>query len=107
MAAGGGQHKGGGILSRALETRASKIPGVAVGSENSWLRGIFNFNDSASGIAIDEFNALGLTAVFACVRILAESIASLPLPVYQNLAGGGKDRAVDHYLYNVLHDQPN
>ena len=96
-----------GFLSRALESRASKIPGVAVGSENSWLRGIFNFNDSSSGIPIDEFNALNLTAVFACVRILAESVASLPLPVYENLPSGGKDRAIDHYLYPVLHDQPN
>lgn len=96
-----------GILSRALETRASKIPGIAVGSENSWLRGIFDFNNSSAGIQVDEFNALNVTAVFACVRILAESIASLPLPVYQNLPDGAKDRATDHYLYPVLHDQPN
>lgn len=96
-----------GILNRVLESRASKIPGIAVGSENSWLRGIFNFNDSVAGIPVDEFNALNVTAVFACVRILAESIASLPLPVYKMLATGGKDRATDHYLYSILHDQPN
>lgn len=46
-------------------------------------------------------------AVFGAVRILAESVASLPLPLYQRLANGGKERATDHPLYPILHDLPN
>ncbi len=62
---------------------------------------------AASGVTVNENTALQSTAVFACVRILAETIASLPLPVYRRLQGGGKERAADHYLYPLLHDQPN
>jgi len=46
------------------------------------------------------------TAVYACVRILAETIASLPLHTYMYTAGG-KEKAVNHQLYYLLHDEPN
>ena len=46
-------------------------------------------------------------AVFACVRVLAESVASLPLILYKRLPDGGKERATKHPLYNILHNQPN
>lgn len=47
------------------------------------------------------------SAVYACVRILAETVASLPLPVYERLPIGGKARAPTHSLYTVLHDVAN
>lgn len=89
------------------EQRATKLAGVAVGNETSWIRGIFNLNESATGVKVDEFTALTISAVYACVRILAETVASLPLPVYQRLPNGGKRRAPEHYLYGLLHDMPN
>lgn len=46
------------------------------------------------------------SAVYACVRVLAESIASLPLHVYK-YKGDGKEKAVEHSLYFLLHDSPN
>ena len=46
------------------------------------------------------------TAVYACVRILAETIASLPLHVYR-YTDSGKEKAIDHQLYYLLHDEPN
>jgi HK97 family phage portal protein len=46
------------------------------------------------------------TAVYACVRILAETIASLPLHLYKN-TDSGKEKALDHSLYYLLHDEPN
>ena len=48
-----------------------------------------------------------MTAVYACVRILAEAIAGLPLHVYQQSADGAKAKALDHPLYRLLHDEPN
>jgi HK97 family phage portal protein len=51
--------------------------------------------------------ALRSSAVYACVRVLAETVASLPLPVYVRLENGGKARANDHPLYAILHDAPN
>lgn len=62
---------------------------------------------TASGVGIDSDSALRVAAVFACVRVLAETIASLPLHVYRRLPGGGKARAPEHKLYHLLHDQPN
>jgi HK97 family phage portal protein len=46
------------------------------------------------------------TAVYACVRILAETIASLPLNVYRS-TDNGKEKAINHQLYYLLHDEPN
>lgn len=48
-----------------------------------------------------------MTAVYACVRILAESIAGLPLHVYQYNNKGGKEKAAEHPLFFLLHDEPN
>lgn len=48
-----------------------------------------------------------MTAVYSCVRILSEGVASLPLHVYRYNDGGGKVKATDHPLYFLLHDEPN
>jgi HK97 family phage portal protein len=60
-----------------------------------------------AGIPITPESALRVAAVFACVRVLAETIASLPLFVYKRLPGGGKEKDPEHPLYKILHDQPN
>lgn len=67
----------------------------------------FFFGKSASGNFVNEKSALQCTAVYACVRILAESIASLPLHVYKYKNSGGKERTPSHNLYFLLHDSPN
>ena len=66
----------------------------------------FLFGKSISGANVNEFTAMQVSAVYACVRILAESIAALPLHVYE-YKDGGKERAVNHPLYFILHDSPN
>ncbi|MGJ3501618.1 phage portal protein, HK97 family (plasmid) [Piscirickettsia salmonis] len=48
-----------------------------------------------------------LATVYACIRVLAESIAALPLHVYRYKKNGGKELATDHPLYAILHDLPN
>lgn len=73
----------------------------------SWLAEALGGNKAASGVNVTPSTALQSTAVFACVRVLAETVASLPLPVYRRLPGGGKERAIGHYLYSILHDLPN
>jgi len=59
-----------------------------------------------SGVAVDEETSLQVIAVYACVNLLASSIASLPLPLYKRLTRG-KERAIAHPLYSLLHDNPN
>lgn len=67
----------------------------------------FLFGKSISGATVNEMTAMRVSAVYACVRILAESIAALPLHVYKYKEGGGKERDVNHSLYFLLHDAPN
>jgi HK97 family phage portal protein len=62
---------------------------------------------TSSGISVTETVALGIPAVYACIRVLAESIASLPLITYERLPNGDKQRATGFSLYPILHDQPN
>jgi len=60
-----------------------------------------------SGAEVSEMSSLGVTAVWACIKILANSMASLPLITYKRLDPKGKKRAFDHYLYDLLHLRPN
>lgn len=61
---------------------------------------------SYAGPAVSEETSLRSTAVYACVRIIAESIASLPLVVFRQ-EGRNKRRATEHRLYPLLHDLAN
>lgn len=64
------------------------------------------FGRTTSGKTVNELTALQTTAVYACVRILSETIASLPLHVYR-YTEGGKAKDTGHVLYTLLHDEPN
>ena len=66
----------------------------------------FLFGRSTSGKPVNERTAMQTTAVYACVRILSEAVASLPLNLYR-YTDNGKERVYDHPLYHVLHDEPN
>ena len=52
-----------------------------------------------------ERSAMQMTAVYSCVRILAEAIAGLPLHVYQQSSDGAKVKALDYQLYLLLYDE--
>ena len=63
--------------------------------------------ESAAGTSVTPEGSLQCSAVYAAVRVLAESVASLPCLVYRRLDVGGKDRSPNHAYYNLLHDRPN
>ena len=87
-------------ISRFFQTRASP-------KNNSWLSPYsFFFGTSSSGKAVNEKTALHTTAVYACVRILAETIASLPFHTYRYTLNG-KEKAIEHPIYYLLHSEPN
>ena len=67
----------------------------------------FFFGGSTSGKAVTERTSMQMTAVYSCVRILAEAVAGLPLNLYRYLPDGGKEKSFDHPLYRLLHDEPN
>jgi len=62
---------------------------------------------SQSGITVSADNAMQSSAVYACVRVLAETVASLPLQIFQRRKDGGKTLLNNHPLYYLLHDSPN
>ena len=75
---------------------------------DAWRRAGLTLNSlSATGRAITPATALQSVAVFACVRVLTETIASLPLITYRRLQPRGKQRDLANPLYPVLHDLPN
>ena len=74
--------------------------------EYRWSGSPFLFGSSISGKSVNTTTALQISAVFACCKILAESVACLPLHVYRQ-DGKSKTLATDHSLYPLLHDAPN
>ena len=67
----------------------------------------FYMGGSSAGKNVNERSAMQMTAVYACVRILSEAVAGLPLHLYRYKEDGGKEKAIDHSLYHLLHDEPN
>ena len=66
----------------------------------------FSFGTSGSGKPVNARTAIQVSTVYACVRVIAETVASLPFAVYEQDKAGSK-KAIDHPLYRILHDEPN
>ena len=90
-----------GIFTRLLQPEKRSLEDIP--ELKGWLFGA----TTAAGVDVTPESALNLLAVYACIRVLAEAVAQLPLIVYRRLDGGGKERATDHPLYPILHDLPN
>lgn len=90
-----------GILSGLFNSR-DKPKNQTAGSRYTFYMG-----GSSSGKAVTERSAMQMTAVYSCVRILSEAVAGLPLHFYRYTDDGGKEKAIDHPLYSLLHDEPN
>lgn len=67
----------------------------------------FYFGNSSSNKIVTERSSMQVAAVYACVRVLAEGVAQLPLHLYRYTGEGSKEKAIDHPLYSLLHDAPN
>ena len=65
-----------------------------------------SFGTSGSGKSVTVQSAIQLSTVYACVRVISETIASLPLGIYETV-NDGNEKATDHPLYRLLHDEPN
>lgn len=89
-----------GILGKIFKPR-DRPQNKTVGSSFTFFMG-----GSSSGKSVTERSAMQMTAVYSCVRILAEAVAGLPLHFYKQTEEG-KTKATDHNLYRLLHDEPN
>lgn len=89
------------ILSTIFRARDKPVQDRTSGSAYMFWPGMSN-----SGKRVTQYTSMQMTAVYACVRILAETIADLPLHVYK-YNDGGKELDYKHPLYKLLHDEPN
>ena len=89
------------------QNRILWLPGDAEDRHVAWDDTSHSSGRNPSGIRIDSDTALQSTVVLACARVLAESLASLPLHLYEHLPSGGKIPAREHPLYRRLHVSPN
>ena len=87
------------IINRLFEKRQYTL-------DDERLARRLNIFDSSAGVNVNPNTALRSTAVFACVRVLSFSLASLPLVVYERLERG-KKRANNNPAYKLLHAEPN
>jgi len=62
---------------------------------------------NAAGKRVAPDTALQLSTAWACVRLLSETVGTLPLGVFTKDANGNKQASPDHDLYDLLHDSPN
>jgi HK97 family phage portal protein len=90
------------------ERRGNLLENPSVGLGNlgaiwSWISGT---EPTASGELIDEHVALQIITVYSCVRLIAETVSSLPLKLYERLPKGRLE-AVDNYLHDILTIEPN
>ena len=90
-----------GILSGIFKSRDAPTNRTAGSAYN------FFIGQSAAGKRVNEKSAMQTSAVYACVRVISETVASLPLHLYRYNENGGKEKAINHHLYHLLHDEPN
>ena len=84
---------------------APKVPDVRDDVRDSGT--LFVFGRANSGEQVDEKSAMQIATVYACVRLLAESVAQLPLHLYRVTDPDGQEKAKDHPLYKILYREPN
>ncbi len=89
-------------------TNNIKIMEPRVGPKNSFWGSTYSFffGSTTSGKTVNEKIAMQTTEVYACVRIVAETIVSLPLHTYK-CTETGKEKAIEHPIYHLIADEPN
>lgn len=93
-----------GVISNLFKASGSTTSNLS--NPERWLINLLGGNQSKSGARVNINTALQVMAVYACVRLISETYASLPLSVYEKLDRGRK-KAENHPLYSVLHDIAN
>lgn len=89
------------ILNLIFKSRDKPKDGERISSSS------FLFGRTTAGRNVNEFTAMQMTAVYSCVRVLAETLAVLPLHLYKRGDSNSKEKAKEHAIYFLLHDEPN
>lgn len=89
------------FLRKFLESRTSYKSGDPA------LIELFGGDQNSAGVSVTAESAMRTTAVFSCVRVISETIGTLPLQMFERKKDGSKDKATGHPLYRLVHRAPN
>jgi HK97 family phage portal protein len=93
---------------KSTKTRKPRTDKRMLANPPQWLySALCGGGSTSAGVSVSESSALTLSAVWACVRVISETIGSLPWMTYRRSEDGGRERATDHEIYALLHDAPN
>ena len=93
-------------VSKIARRSSPENPSTNLANPDSWLVDWMGSGGTDSGVNVTPETAMKFSAVFACVRVISETIASLPLFVYE-AKGRSKRKAREHDIYTLLHSKPN
>lgn len=68
-----------------------------------WIGG----GPTESGIRVNPETALRFVAALACIQVISQDLAKIPIPLYRRRRDGGKDRVTDHPAYDLMHTSPD
>ena len=82
---------------------------LSITDPKAWNQGLWNLygSQSSAGVTVDENTALTMSAVFACIRLLANTVAQIPVHLYRRTSDNGKERATERPIYSLIHSNPN
>lgn len=85
------------------EIRASVLPARHPSEPGAW----WGAEPSATGLDVDEFSALANTPLYAGINLIAGTLSCLT-PLVDTMRADGKfDRDETHWLWQILHEEPN
>lgn len=95
------------LLGWEAKTSPSVAPDAQDADARSWLEAIFGTGRGPNGISVTPETAMRCPTAYACVAVLSQAVAQLPLHLFERADDGGKERATNHPLYALLNDQAN
>src|SRR5262245_20217941 len=95
------------IFSLFSKRQSPESPKTPLSAPAAWLFDTLGATPTLSGARINETTALQISTVWACVEVISQSIASLPLFVYKPIEPRGREKAINQREYNLLHNSPN
>lgn len=90
-----------------IQNASPENPSTSLSSPAEWLVNFFGGGPALTGRNISPESAMRTSAVYGCVSLIAQTIASLPLKVYRNMPSGEAIEQPDNPVYYLLHDEPN
>lgn len=96
-----------GFISKLISENRSSTAVISMRNPPTWYLQLIGGGPTNAGVAVNEETALSLSAVWACVDIISNTMATMPLHVNKRLFPKGKERDVNNSLYDLLHNNPN